>query len=126
MPWIYTNLPVPKLQERLPVVISKESVCKIIDVTHNIKHKAILLLLYTSGVRISELLDLKLQDFDSQRMQIRVLGKGDKFRYSILSERCLEVLRIYWKEHKPISYLFNGLKKGKKYSRSFLRSRLFS
>ena len=120
--WMYKNLPVPKLQERLPVVISKEAVCKIINVTHNIKHKAILLLLYTSGVRISELLNLKLQDFDSQRMQIRVLGKGDKFRYTILSERCLEALRAYWKEYKPTNYLFNGLKNGKKYSKSSVRN----
>ena len=119
--WMYKNLPVPKLQERLPVVISKEAVCKIIDVTHNIKHKAIFILLYTSGVRISELLDLKLQDFDSQRMQIRVLGKGDKYRYTILSGSCLKVLRTYWKEHRPTNYLFNGLKNGKKYSQSSVR-----
>ena len=120
--WKYKNLPVPKLPEYIPIVISKEAVCKIINVTHNIKHKAIFLLLYTSGVRISELLDLKLQDFDSQRMQIRVLGKGNKFRYTILSERCLEVLRTYWKEHKPVNYLFNSIQKGKKYSKTSIRN----
>ncbi len=72
--WKYKNLPVPKLEKYVPVIISKKAVCEIISVTENLKHRAIILLLYTSGIRISELLALKVQDIDSQRMQIRILG----------------------------------------------------
>lgn len=120
--WKYKNMPVPKRPDYIPVIISKEAVCEIINVTDNIKHKAIFLLLYTSGMRISELLNLKLQDIDSQRMQIRVFGKGNKYRYTILSEHCLDILRVYWKEHKPINYLFNGRYYGKKYSKTSVRN----
>ncbi len=120
--WTYTNLPVPKLQKYIPVIISKKAVCDIIEVNKNIKHKAVILLLYTSGVRISELLNLRIQDIDSQRMQIRVLGKGNKFRYTILSEYCLKVLRIYWKQYKPVEFLFNGAKTATRYSDTSVRN----
>lgn len=116
--WEYKNLPVPKLQKYIPVVLSKEGAYDIINATENIKHKAILLLLYTSGLRISELLNLKIEDINSQRMQIRVLGKGNKYRYTILSEYCLSILRIYWKQHRPKKYLFNGLGSKETYSKS--------
>ena len=120
--WKYKNLPVPKRPDYIPIIISKEAVCEIINVTDNIKHRAIFLLLYTSGMRISELLNLKLGDIDSQRMQIRVFGKGNKYRYTILSEHCLDVLRAYWKEDKPVNYLFNGRYYGKKYSKTSVRN----
>jgi len=119
--WAYKNLPIPKEEKFIPVIISKEAVCKIIGVTKNIKHKAVLLLLYTSGIRSAELLSLKIRDIDSNRMQIRILGKGNKYRYTILSRQCLEVLRKYWKEYKPVNYLFNSTTKGKPYSAASMR-----
>ena len=120
--WKYKNLPVPKLPNRIPVIISKEAVCQIIEATTNIKHKTMLLLLYTSGMRISELLSLKVQDIDSKRMQIRILGKGNKYRYTILSVYCLKTLRSYWKKYKPEKYLFEGAGSREKYSKSSVRN----
>ncbi len=70
--WNFTNLPVPKQIKKLPVVLSQSEVSSMIQLTNNLKHKSILTVLYTSGVRISELLNLKLSDIDSKRMQIRV------------------------------------------------------
>ena len=119
--WAYQNLPQPKVQKHIPVILSKESVCDVINSPSNIKHQAILVLFYTSGIRMSELLSLKIIDIDSQRMQIRVLGKGNKYRYTILSEYCLKILRMYWKKYKPVNYLFNGVKKGTKYSNTSVR-----
>ncbi len=115
-------MPVPKLEKHIPVVISKEAINRLINSPENLKHKTILLLLYTSGIRISELLNLKIKDIDSERMQIRVFGKGNKYRYTILSHSCLEILRIYWKKYKPVNYLFNGMGKAVKYSKSSVRN----
>jgi site-specific recombinase XerD len=121
MKWKYKNLPVPKRPRHLPVVLSKESVCKIIQVTPNLKHRAILELLYTTGMRISELIDLRVGDIDSKRMQVRVLGKGDKYRLTLLSNHCLDTLRAYWQEYKPKKYLFFGHNGREQYSRSSVR-----
>lgn len=121
MKWKYKNLPVPKRPRHLPVVLSKEAVCEIIQVTANLKHRAILELLYTTGMRISELIDLRVRDIDSKRMQVRILGKGDKYRLTLLSKHCLGTLRTYWKEYRPDKYLFYGLNGREQYSRSSVR-----
>lgn len=119
--WKYKNLPVPKRPKHIPVVISKEDVCKIINCTANLKHRAILETIYTTGVRISELIDLRLCDIDSKRMLVRVLGKGNKYRLTLLSEHCLGTLRAYCREYKPTKYLFYGLNGREQYSRSSVR-----
>ncbi len=121
MKWKYKNLPIPRRPKHLPVILSKEAVCKIIDVTQNLKHRAILEVLYTTGIRISELIDLRVRDIDSKRMQVRVLGKGDKYRLTLLSGHCLVTLRAYWKAYRPGKYLFYGLNGREKYSRSSVR-----
>ena len=80
------------------------------------KHKCIVSLLYSAGLRRSELLNLKVTDIDSKRMLIRVEGaKGNKDRMTIWSVRLLEDLRMYFKEYKPKKWLFEGIK-GSKYS----------
>ena len=77
----------------------------------NIKHKCIISVLYSSGVRRAELLNLKITDIDSHRMVINVrMGKGNKDRITLLSESVLKDLRIYFKEYKPRVYLFEGEK----------------
>ena len=112
----------PKKYKTLPKVISKEEVLRIIQASKsNIKHQSIITVLYESGLRISELLNLKLSDIDSNRMQILVKGgKGNKDRYSILGNNTLNLLRSYYKSYKPKVYLFEG-QFGGKYSASSVR-----
>lgn len=121
--WNSTGIPMPRQSKKLPVVLSQEEICKMISVTKNIKHRAIISTLYTSGVRISEFLNLMPVDIDSNRMQIKVCaGKGNKDRFTILSAYSLSVLREYWKQYRPEKWLFEGLKAGKKYSETSVRN----
>jgi len=114
MPNRFYEIERPRKESKLPTVISKEEVLSIIDNANNMKHRCIIKLLYGSGLRRSELLNLKLVDVDSKRMLIRVKdSKGNKDRYTLLSKTTLEDLRIYFKEWKPKEYLFQGQKGGK-------------
>ena len=116
MPSRMYGLERPRKQKKLPKVISIEEVKLIIENTTNIKHKCIVSLLYSAGLRRSELLNLKTTDIDSKRMLIFVgSAKGNKDRYTILSETVLEDLRIYFKEWRPKHFLFEGIK-GYQYS----------
>tara|TARA_R110000796_G_scaffold88850_2_gene191738 strand:- start:1766 stop:2839 length:1074 start_codon:yes stop_codon:yes gene_type:complete len=116
MPNRFYEIERPRKEHKLPRVISKVEILEIINNTNNIKHKCIVELLYGSGLRKSELLNLKINDIDSKRMLIRVENaKGKKDRYTLLSKTALEDLRIYFKEWKPVYYLFEGQKE-KKYS----------
>tara|TARA_R110002050_G_scaffold263772_1_gene404410 strand:- start:6221 stop:7369 length:1149 start_codon:yes stop_codon:yes gene_type:complete len=118
MPNRFYSIERPRKKERLPKVISLEEVQLIIQNTNNIKHKCIVSLLYSAGLRRGELLNLKLVDIDSKRMVINVIqGKGNKDRLTILSPSVLVDLRRYFKEWKPKVYLFEG-RKEKKYSAS--------
>ena len=99
---------------KLPAFYSKEEITKIINVTVNIKHKAMIMLMFSSGLRVGELLELKPRDILSDVMQIHVKqSKGRKDRYTILSFKTLQVLRTYFKEYKPSEYLFEGMYGGK-------------
>ncbi|MDB4533491.1 site-specific integrase [Vicingaceae bacterium] len=118
MPNRFYSIERPIKRETLPKVISLEEVQTIINNTNNIKHKCIVSLLYSAGLRRSELLNLKFEDIDSKRMVITVKnGKGNKDRQTILSPSVLEDLRVYYKEWKPQTYLFEGAP-GKHYSGS--------
>lgn len=106
----------PRTESKLPTVISKEEILSIIENTNNIKHRCIVQLLYGSGLRRSELLNLKLDDIDSKRMLIRVKGsKGNKDRLTLLSKTALHDLRLYFTEYQPLHNLFEGRNR-KKYS----------
>lgn len=118
MPNRFYSIERPRKRESLPKVISLEEVQSIIKNTNNIKHKCIVSLLYSAGLRRSELLNLKPEDIDSKRMVITIKnGKGNKDRQTILSEAVLKDLRLYFKKHTPEIYLFEGAK-GKQYSTS--------
>lgn len=109
MPNRFYSIERPRREKKLPVVLSKEQVKLVINSSNNIKHKCIISLLYSAGLRRSELVNLKLTDIDSQRMLIRVqAAKGKKDRYTILSERTLLDLREYYKEWRPKEFLFEG------------------
>ncbi|WP_369048993.1 site-specific tyrosine recombinase/integron integrase [Tenacibaculum sp. UWU-22] len=100
----------PKRKEKqLPKSLSKNEIQRLISVTENIKHKCIIMLLYSSGLRISELLNLKISDIDSNNMIIHIYkSKGNKDRKVMLSETALQRLRTYYKAYKPVKYLFEG------------------
>ena len=106
--------------EKLPIIISKDNVLKIIEKANNIKHKSMIALVYSAGLRVGELIDLKIKDIDSSRMIIHVkAAKGNKDRIIPLSEKLLKMLRQYYKEFSPKEYLFEGQKGGKYTSSSF-------
>lgn len=101
----------PRKDKKLPVVLSKEEVAKILNSMDNLKHKAILMLVYSAGLRVGEVIRLKHEDIDSKRMLIHIKGaKGRKVRYTLLSEKTLEVLREYWRQYKLDKWLFEGAK----------------
>ncbi|MBL7930273.1 MAG: site-specific integrase [Bacteroidia bacterium] len=99
----------PKKNTTLPKVLSKTEVQQILKQTHNIKHRCILALIYSAGLRRSELISLKITDIISERGQVRIAGaKGNKDRYSLLSFKMLNELREYYKQYKPQYWLFEG------------------
>jgi len=106
----------PKKAKSLPKVISKNEVKRLIDHIDNLKHRAIVCLIYSSGLRMGEVLSLSLKDIHSKRGIICVRGgKGKKDRISILSPKILSLLREYVTVYRPSTYLFEGVK-NKKYS----------
>jgi len=109
MPFIIKEIPRPKKERKLPDVLDREEVWKIFDAVGNLKHKTILMLIYSAGLRVGESVRLKIQDIDSKQKLIHVRGaKGNKDRYTILSDVILEKLREYYKMYRPKDYLFEG------------------
>jgi len=102
---------------KLPAVMSAAEVLKIILGIKNMKHRTLLSLVYSTGMRLQELCNLKIEHIDSKQMVIKIVsGKGKKDRLVPLSQAILTELRIYYRQYKPQLYLFNGSKNGKKYS----------
>jgi len=113
MPNRFYKLDRPRKEYILPEVLSQEEVKRMIEGTANLKHRCILTLIYTAGLRRKELLNLEIKDIDSKRMAIKVNGgKGKKDRYTLLSEQLLYQLRQYYKLYRPVKYLFEGQKGG--------------
>lgn len=111
----------PKTQKLLPNVLSKEEIKLILNVHGNIKHKAMLSLIYSCGLRRGELINLKLMDIDSKRGLVIIRqGKGRKDRIAPLSEKILNILRNYYNAYKPSLWLFEGQDKKSQYDASSL------
>jgi integrase/recombinase XerD len=109
-PYLREDFPYPKTPCRLPVVLSQEEVTRLIDAASNLCHRAMLMTLYSTGLRRAEMVRLKVSDIDSERMVIHVhQGKGSKDRDVPLSPKLLETLREYWRWMKPKTYLFPGM-----------------
>ena len=103
----------PQKEKKLPEVLSKKEVAKILDSLDNPKHKTILYVVYSAGLRVSEVVKLKMDDIDSNRMLIKVnQGKGRKDRYTILSESCFKQIKMYYQLYQPQEWLFPGGKEG--------------
>lgn len=107
----------PRQEHRLPNVLSKEEVKAILEAPRNLKHRAMLSLIYSCGLRCGELISLNILDIDSKRNLVLVKNsKGKKDRIIPLSPKVLELLRDYFKAYRPEKYLFEGAEKGKPYS----------
>ena len=105
------ELPSRKTVHKLPQVLSRDEVAKLLDATTSLRDLLLLELLYSAGLRTEELMKLKVADIDSKRMTIRVVqSKGHKDREALLSERVLKRLREYWSIYKPVDYLFPAKK----------------
>ncbi|GHA62375.1 tyrosine-type recombinase/integrase [Pontibacter akesuensis] len=99
----------PEKPERLPQVLSKQDVLKILSVTENLKHRCMLQLLYAGGLRIGEVINLRLTDVQSERNLLLIRGgKGKKDRTTLLAQKLLESLRVYYRAYKPKVWLFEG------------------
>jgi len=107
--WAKEYLPTPKIARTLPLVLSKEEVYDVLGVIKNFKHRTVVMLIYSTGTRVSECVNIKLTDIDSKRMQVNIQeGKGLKQRKVPLSPLLLKTLRRYYKEYEPQYYLFEG------------------
>jgi site-specific recombinase XerD len=110
------NIERPRKEKQLPAVLSVEEIKSIFNNVKNLKHKTLLSLLYSGGLRIGEALSLKIESVDSKRMLIHIKqAKGKKDRYTLLSHSFLALLRDYYLAYKPKDYLFEG-QNGEKYS----------
>lgn len=116
----YGGISRAKEYKTLPEVLSRDEIKNILKQLTNIKHLCMISLLYSAGLRRSEVLNLIPADIDSARMLIRVMGKGRKCRYTLLSEKMLDNLRLYYKQFRPKHWLFEGEKEGEPYSASAL------
>jgi len=100
-------IPAPRQPGTLPALLSREEVQRLLTHASNQKHRTMLMTTYAAGLRLSEVLHLRVGDIDSARMTIRVeQGKGGQDRYTVLSARLLEALREYWKVSRPSPWLF--------------------
>lgn len=116
-PYVIPTVIYPRPSSKLPAVMSPEEIGKVIDGVQNIKHRCILMLLYSTGMRVSEIASCMIADIDSPNMRIKVVqGKGAKDRYTIMSHYVLLELRAYYLIYRPQGYLFNGPRTGSKYS----------
>ncbi len=107
--WAVEAIPYPRQPKQLPIVLSLTEVAQLLAATAGIKPHALLATTYAAGLRVSEVVHLKVSDIDSQRMVIRVhQGKGRTDRYVMLSPRLLEILRTYWRAKRPTEWLFPG------------------
>ena len=109
MPSKIDKIPYPKSDKKLPQVLSVEEVQKMFNVCENLKHKVILALLYSCGLRVSELINLRWRNIDRSRMIINIIGgKGNKDRQVMLTKSLIPLLEKYYKEYKTKDYILGG------------------
>ncbi len=105
------HIPYARPERKLPDVLSVSEIARFFDSISNLKHRTVLMTMYGGGLRISEVLQLRIRDVDSERMVLRIRqGKGRKDRYAPLTPMLLCALRTYWKQSRSEEYLFPGRK----------------
>lgn len=108
-PLKFKNIEYPRSEKKLPIVLSVEEIQKMFTVCENLKHKTILALLYSCGLRVSELINLKWSHIDRSRMIINIIkAKGNKDRQVMLTPELIPVLENYWNEYRSKEYVLNG------------------
>jgi site-specific recombinase XerD len=108
-PLKFKYIPYAKKEKKLPVVIDSNHILEALSKIENLKHKTLLSLAFSVGLRVSEIVNLRIEDIDSKRMIIHIKNaKGRKDRLVPLSLKVLELLRNYWQQYKPKEFLFNG------------------
>jgi len=109
--WDALKIPRSRREKKLPVVLSIQEVGAVLAAVRNLKYRALLMTIYSGGLRLGEAINLKVSDIDSERMMIRVCrGKGNKDRYTLLGKSALEILRTYWRAYRPKGLLFPSLR----------------
>ncbi len=118
-----SKLTLPRKTNYLPTVLSKEEIIELLRNTKNLKHRAIIALIYASGLRIGELINLELRDIDINRLQIFVRrSKGRKDRYVIMAKSLIPVINNYIMTYKPQKYFAESIESGNKYSAGSVRN----
>ncbi len=108
-PMVLGDIRRPRRVRKLPTVLSEEEVRRVLKVVKNLKHRCLLMVIYSGGLRVSEAVQLKPEDIDGKRRTIHVVfAKGQKERYTLIGEATLEELRKYWRESRPTRWLFPG------------------
>ena len=103
------RIPYARKRRQLPVILSADEIAQFLAAVPSLKRRTALMTAYAAGLRVSEVVRLKITDIDSSRMLIRVeQGKGGRDRYIMLSPQLLVVLRAYWRETRPVHWLFPG------------------
>ena len=111
-----TNLSIPPRprQKKIALALSRDEVDKILSASSNLKHRALLLMVYSAGLRVSEVVKLEPVHIERSRKMIRIeQGKGRKDRYTVLSKNLLEALEAYWRAYRPGKWIFFGMTKAK-------------
>lgn len=121
MPNKIDRIPFPQKENRLPIIIDQADVQKMFDVCENLKHRCIMAVLYGTGVRIAELIGIKLSDIKRADGCIRIIGKGNKERYVPLNDILLHLIEKYYREYKPKKWLFENDLTFKQYSATSVR-----
>lgn len=112
-PYVTPHALYPRKEFRLPEILTPEQVSTVLSSTSNLKHRAIIALLYGTGIRLSELRFLEMKHISRAAMQVKVVaGKGNRDRFTILPQGILSLLETYWRVHRPKKYLFEGQKSG--------------
>jgi site-specific recombinase XerD len=103
--------PIGKVKDvkKLPSVLTSDEIARMVECADNLKHRAMIELVYSSGIRLSECINLRPCDIDGKQMLVHVVrGKGEKERYTIISAHALQTLREYYIKYRPTTYLFEG------------------
>ena len=117
------RIPYARKQQQLPVILSADEVVRFFAAVPSLKHRTALMTAYAAGLRVSEVVRLKIADIDSDRMLIRVeQGKGGRDRYVMLSPQLLVMLRAYWREIRPKHWLFPGQDESRPLDASMLQA----
>ena len=108
--YLLDDTPYPKAPQRLPLILSVEEMARLIDAADGLYHRTMLMVLYSTGIRSAELLQLQVADIDSRRMLIHIRqGKGGRDRFVPLSPTLLATLRVYYRWMRPQTWLFPGM-----------------